>query len=153
MFLQEWATCHGRWPDIVNRWCGRRCSAPRFCQAQPGTVHSGTRSQEQKGHCRQSREWCKCLWAVYWLRRKWYVLTISNVGHFTYFICIADTRTDQPLLLGHALLQHQHIGVLPSSSEPLDVLPLLNASTSTSMPESWVRWIIFSVPHYRLLTS
>lgn len=51
----------------------------------------------------------------------------------------ADTRTDQPLLLGHALLQHQHSGVLPSSATPLDVLPLLDPSSSTSMPESWVR--------------
>jgi phenylalanine ammonia-lyase len=51
----------------------------------------------------------------------------------------ADTRTDKPLLLGHALLQHQHAGVLPSSDEPLDVLPLLDPGTSTTMPESWVR--------------
>ncbi|KAG6832621.1 hypothetical protein H0H92_014457 [Tricholoma furcatifolium] len=51
----------------------------------------------------------------------------------------ADTRTDQPLLLGTALLQHQHYGVLPSSAEPLDVLPLLDPSSSLNMPESWVR--------------
>jgi hypothetical protein len=51
----------------------------------------------------------------------------------------ADTRTDQPLLLGHALLQHQHIGVTPSSTQPLDVLPLTDPTTSTVMPESWVR--------------
>lgn len=51
---------------------------------------------------------------------------------------LADTRTDRPLLLGHALLQHQHIGVLPTSTEPLRVLPLQDVS-STSMPEAWVR--------------
>jgi phenylalanine ammonia-lyase len=55
---------------------------------------------------------------------------------------IADTRTDQPLLLGHALLQHQHIGVLPTSTQPLDVLPLLDPNSSTAMPESWVRSVI-----------
>ena len=63
---------------------------------------------------------------------------------------IADTRTDQPLLLGHALLQHQHIGVTPSSTQPLDVLPLSDPNSSTTMPESWVRYVfaclnIFSV--------
>ena len=51
---------------------------------------------------------------------------------------IADTRTDQPLVLGHALLQHQHIGILPTSTDPPQVLPLQDAN-STSMPEAWVR--------------
>ncbi|KAF9464991.1 L-Aspartase-like protein [Collybia nuda] len=63
----------------------------------------------------------------------------SVYGLSTGFGGSADTRTDQPLLLGHALLQHQHSGVLPSSAAPLDVLPLLDPSSSTSMPESWVR--------------
>jgi len=44
-------------------------------------------------------------------------------------------------MLGHALLQHQHIGVLPTSEEPVDVLPLQDPSTSTTMPESWVRFV------------
>ena len=55
----------------------------------------------------------------------------------------ADTRTADPLALGHALLQHQHVGVLPSqTTEPLPALPLLDPLTSTSMPESWVRGAI-----------
>lgn len=54
----------------------------------------------------------------------------------------ADTRTDQPILLGNALLQHQHSGVLPSSTKPLDVLPLQDPLNSTSMPEAWVRGAI-----------
>jgi phenylalanine ammonia-lyase len=52
---------------------------------------------------------------------------------------IADTRTDKPLMLGHALLQHQHVGVLPTSGQPPNILPLQDPSTSTTMPESWVR--------------
>jgi len=63
----------------------------------------------------------------------------SVYGLSTGFGGSADTRTDQPLLLGHALLQHQHIGVLPSSTQPLDVLPLSDPNSSTTMPESWVR--------------
>ncbi|KAG5639412.1 hypothetical protein H0H81_002944 [Sphagnurus paluster] len=63
----------------------------------------------------------------------------SVYGLSTGFGGSADTRTDQPLLLGQALLQHQHTGVLPSSAAPLDVLPLLDPSSSTSMPEAWVR--------------
>ena len=54
----------------------------------------------------------------------------------------ADTRTDNNLALGHALLQHQHVGVLPSSTKTLDALPLLDPLASTSMPESWVRGAI-----------
>ncbi|RDB25036.1 Phenylalanine ammonia-lyase [Hypsizygus marmoreus] len=63
----------------------------------------------------------------------------SVYGLSTGFGGSADTRTDQPLLLGHALLQHQHTGVLPSSTKPLEVLPLLDPTSSTSMPEAWVR--------------
>ncbi|RXW24998.1 hypothetical protein EST38_g852 [Candolleomyces aberdarensis] len=63
----------------------------------------------------------------------------SVYGLSTGFGGSADTRTDKPLLLGNALLQHQHVGVLPTSADPLDVLPLLDPTTSTAMPESWVR--------------
>ncbi|KAG6845879.1 hypothetical protein H0H87_000685 [Tephrocybe sp. NHM501043] len=63
----------------------------------------------------------------------------SVYGLSTGFGGSADTRTDQPLLLGTALLQHQHTGVLPSAAKPLDVLPLLDPSSSLSMPEAWVR--------------
>ena len=66
-------------------------------------------------------------------------VSYSKIYATVYLILdLADTRTDQPLLLGHALLQHQHIGVLPTSTEPLRVLPLQDVS-STSMPEAWVR--------------
>ncbi|KAF8161270.1 L-Aspartase-like protein [Crassisporium funariophilum] len=67
---------------------------------------------------------------------------ISVYGVSTGFGGSADTRTDQPILLGNALLQHQHSGVLPSSMKPLDVLPLQDPLSSTSMPESWVRGAI-----------
>lgn len=50
----------------------------------------------------------------------------------------ADTRTDQPILLGNALMQMQHSGILPSSSKPLDALPLQDPF-GLAMPESWVR--------------
>ncbi|KAK0226016.1 L-Aspartase-like protein [Armillaria fumosa] len=63
----------------------------------------------------------------------------SVYGVSTGFGGSADTRTDEPLKLGQALLQHQHAGVLPSSDRTLDVLPLLDPTASTSMPESWVR--------------
>ncbi|KAF5367517.1 hypothetical protein D9758_003626 [Tetrapyrgos nigripes] len=64
----------------------------------------------------------------------------SVYGLSTGFGGSADTRTDKPLLLGKALLQHQHIGVLPSSdTKPLDALPLLDPGSSSTMPESWVR--------------
>jgi phenylalanine ammonia-lyase len=56
--------------------------------------------------------------------------------------CTADTRTSDTLALGHALLQHQHAGVLPvpwKDSTAATPLPLLDPLTSTSMPESWVR--------------
>ncbi|KAF8633373.1 hypothetical protein AX17_004544 [Amanita inopinata Kibby_2008] len=67
---------------------------------------------------------------------------ISVYGVSTGFGGSADTRTDKPLLLGNALLQHQVSGVLPSSAQPLDVLPLLDPLASTSMPESWVKGAI-----------
>ncbi|KAJ7596029.1 L-Aspartase-like protein [Mycena floridula] len=64
----------------------------------------------------------------------------SVYGLSTGFGGSADTRTDQPLLLGQALLQHQHVGILPSSdTEPLEALPLMDPQGATSMPESWVR--------------
>ncbi|KAF4620679.1 hypothetical protein D9613_000743 [Agrocybe pediades] len=63
----------------------------------------------------------------------------SIYGLSTGFGGSADTRTDKPLMLGHALLQHQHIGVLPTSEEASEVLPLHDPSASTTMPESWVR--------------
>jgi len=68
---------------------------------------------------------------------------LSVYGVSTGFGGSADTRTDQPILLGNALLQHQHAGVLPSAMDkPLDVLPLQDPLNSTSMPESWVRGAI-----------
>lgn len=67
---------------------------------------------------------------------------ISIYGVSTGFGGSADTRTDLPLVLGHALLQMQHAGVLPSSTEPLQVLPLSDPLGSTVMPEAWVRGAI-----------
>lgn len=64
---------------------------------------------------------------------------LSIYGVTTGFGGSADTRTDAPLILGHALLQMQHAGVLPSSTKPLDALPLLDPLGSTVMPEAWVR--------------
>ncbi|KIY50277.1 phenylalanine ammonia-lyase [Fistulina hepatica ATCC 64428] len=66
---------------------------------------------------------------------------LSVYGVSTGFGGSADTRTDQHLQLGSALLQHQHAGVLPSSQSPLDVLPLSDPSSSV-MPESWVKGAI-----------
>jgi len=64
---------------------------------------------------------------------------ISIYGVTTGFGGSADTRTDSPLVLGHALLQMQHSGVLPSSTTKIpDALPLLDPMGSV-MPESWVR--------------
>ncbi|KAJ8087889.1 transmembrane protein [Marasmius tenuissimus] len=63
----------------------------------------------------------------------------SVYGLSTGFGGSADTRTDQPLMLGKALLQHQHIGVLSLPTKPLPVLPLSDPIAATSMPESWVR--------------
>ncbi|TFK74010.1 phenylalanine ammonia-lyase [Pluteus cervinus] len=67
----------------------------------------------------------------------------SVYGVSTGFGGSADTRTDNPILLGHALLQHQHAGILPSDpTVPLSVLPLLDPLNSSSMPEAWVRGAI-----------
>ncbi|PPQ97378.1 hypothetical protein CVT26_006612 [Gymnopilus dilepis] len=63
----------------------------------------------------------------------------SIYGLSTGFGGSADTRTDKPLALGHALLQHQHIGVLPTSERPPAILSLQDPNSSTTMPESWVR--------------
>lgn len=51
----------------------------------------------------------------------------------------ADTRTGHHLALGKALLQHQHAGILPSTSNAPTVLPLGDISATTTMPESWIR--------------
>lgn len=68
---------------------------------------------------------------------------LSVYGVSTGFGGSADTRTDQPILLGNALLQHQHAGVLPSATDkPLDALPLQDPLNSSSMPEAWVRGAI-----------
>lgn len=70
-------------------------------------------------------------------------LGTSVYGVSTGFGGSADTRTDNPILLGHALLQLLQAGVTPSSTEtPLDVLPLSDPFNSTTMPESWVRGAI-----------
>ncbi|KAH9046856.1 phenylalanine ammonia-lyase [Lactarius hengduanensis] len=66
----------------------------------------------------------------------------SVYGVSTGFGGSADTRTPNTLALGSALLQHQHAGVLPSSTNVLPSLPLLDPMASTSMPESWVRGAI-----------
>lgn len=59
---------------------------------------------------------------------------------------VADTRTNQHLVLGKALLQHQHAGVLPAythpgyvASENATPLPLSDPLNTLSMPEAWVR--------------
>ncbi|KAJ7497379.1 L-Aspartase-like protein [Mycena latifolia] len=63
----------------------------------------------------------------------------SVYGLSTGFGGSADTRTDKPILLGHALLQHQHSGILPSSQAAPSILPLLDPGSSTTMPEAWTR--------------
>jgi phenylalanine ammonia-lyase len=63
----------------------------------------------------------------------------SVYGLSTGFGGSADTRTSHHLALGKALLQHQHAGILPSSSNAPSVLPLGDISATTTMPESWVR--------------
>ncbi|KIJ51296.1 hypothetical protein M422DRAFT_26717 [Sphaerobolus stellatus SS14] len=67
----------------------------------------------------------------------------SIYGVSTGFGGSADTRTDQHNSLGMALLQHQHIGILPSNlgvdiHDEDGAEPLLPPS-STSMPSPWVR--------------
>ncbi|KAJ7617725.1 L-Aspartase-like protein [Roridomyces roridus] len=64
---------------------------------------------------------------------------VSVYGLSTGFGGSADTRTDKPIHLGNALLQHQSSGVLPSDQEPPKVLPLLDIGSALTMPESWVR--------------
>jgi len=67
---------------------------------------------------------------------------------------LADTRTDKPLKLGDALLQHQHVGILPTAETPSDVLPLQDPAQTTTMPESWVRCVqrisnVLHVPKFK----
>ena len=50
----------------------------------------------------------------------------------------ADTRTDSSITLGASLFQHQHSGVLSTSSDP-SILPLNDPLATTSMPEAYVR--------------
>ncbi|KAG2159135.1 phenylalanine ammonia-lyase [Suillus bovinus] len=81
---------------------------------------------------------------------------ISVYGVSTGFGGSADTRTDDPIALGAALLQHQHAGVIlptyaPSSSTAIPTLssldsnalpspaPLSDPFTSTTMPPPWTR--------------
>ncbi|KAF9048230.1 phenylalanine ammonia-lyase [Hymenopellis radicata] len=66
----------------------------------------------------------------------------SIYGVSTGFGGSADTRTSDTISLGNALLQHQQSGVLPSTTNVLSALPLLDPLASTSMPESWVRGAI-----------
>lgn len=59
----------------------------------------------------------------------------------------ADTRTNNTIGLGLALVQHHHTGVLPSSESRRDQgvlppLPLSDPLAATSMPEAWVRGAI-----------
>ncbi|KAF8608246.1 phenylalanine ammonia-lyase [Ceratobasidium sp. AG-I] len=74
----------------------------------------------------------------------------SVYGISTGFGGSADTRTNQHLVLGKALLQHQHAGILPSFTHPGHVaqnenetevapLPLSDPLNTLSMPEAWVR--------------
>ncbi|KAH7927463.1 phenylalanine ammonia-lyase [Leucogyrophana mollusca] len=74
---------------------------------------------------------------------------LSVYGVSTGFGGSADTRTDDAVALGAALLQHQHAGVVvptyaqttspPSPSPRPAPLPFTDPLTTTSMPESWVR--------------
>ncbi|KAJ7350574.1 phenylalanine ammonia-lyase [Mycena albidolilacea] len=67
----------------------------------------------------------------------------SVYGVSTGFGGSADTRTSNTLALGKALLQHQHSGVLPSTTTGVSgPLPLLDPLASMSMPEAWVRGAI-----------
>jgi hypothetical protein len=56
----------------------------------------------------------------------------------------ADTRTNNTIGLGLALVQHHHTGVLPSETSRRGVLPALPLSDplAAMMPESWVRGAI-----------
>ncbi|KAH0829175.1 phenylalanine ammonia-lyase [Lanmaoa asiatica] len=71
---------------------------------------------------------------------------LSIYGVSTGFGGSADTRTDDPVALGAALLQHQHAGVvIPSSvsrdpsSSSMAPLPLSDPTHSTTMPPAWTR--------------
>lgn len=69
---------------------------------------------------------------------------LSIYGVSTGFGGSADTRTDDPLALGAALLQHQHAGViLPSTagtpSHLVGPMPLTDPSHGTTMPAPWTR--------------
>jgi hypothetical protein len=56
----------------------------------------------------------------------------------------ADTRTNNTIGLGLALVQHHHTGVLPSETSRRGILPALPLSDplAAMMPESWVRGAI-----------
>ncbi|KAI6148402.1 phenylalanine ammonia-lyase [Pisolithus tinctorius] len=69
---------------------------------------------------------------------------LSIYGVSTGFGGSADTRTDDPLALGAALLQHQHAGViLPSTasapSHLVGPMPLTDPTHGTTMPATWTR--------------
>lgn len=69
---------------------------------------------------------------------------ISVYGVSTGFGGSADTRTDDPLALGAALLQHQQAGVIlplsaSTSSRGLGPMPLTDPSHGTTMPIPWTR--------------
>ncbi|KAI6111975.1 phenylalanine ammonia-lyase [Pisolithus croceorrhizus] len=69
---------------------------------------------------------------------------LSIYGVSTGFGGSADTRTDDPLALGAALLQHQHAGViLPSTASPpshlVGPMPLTDPTHGTTMPAPWTR--------------
>ncbi|KIK22354.1 hypothetical protein PISMIDRAFT_102672 [Pisolithus microcarpus 441] len=69
---------------------------------------------------------------------------LSIYGVSTGFGGSADTRTDDPLALGAALLQHQHAGViLPSTagapSHLVGPMPLTDPTHGTTMPAPWTR--------------
>ncbi|CAL1711337.1 unnamed protein product [Somion occarium] len=67
----------------------------------------------------------------------------SVYGVSTGFGGSADTRTNDPITLGHALLQHQQTGILPSDTASASAaLPLSDPLATSSMPESWVRGAI-----------
>jgi len=69
---------------------------------------------------------------------------ISIYGVSTGFGGSADTRTNDPLALGAALLQHQQAGViLPSSASTslrgVGPMPLTDPSHGSTMPAPWTR--------------
>ncbi|KIK95080.1 hypothetical protein PAXRUDRAFT_827358 [Paxillus rubicundulus Ve08.2h10] len=70
---------------------------------------------------------------------------LSIYGVSTGFGGSADVRTDDPIALGAALLQHQHAGVLAPSSVSRSAsvssapMPLTDPIHSTTMPPPWTR--------------